>query len=182
MKLDDLSDAELVRQFKSGDPIAFDAIVRRFQDRVFRLASVWLYDQQLAADVTQEVFVRGFKGLRRFRFRSAPFTWLYRVTKNVCKEFNRARQNELLDDETADSSSMPHQQVASLESARHIRQLVSKLPDRQREVVMLRIFEDFSVRETASAMGCREGTVKALLHKATNSLRVGMNFIGIEDD
>ena len=76
MSLEGASDAELVRQFKSGDAAAYDAIVRRFQDRVFRLACVWLYDDQSAQDAAQEVFVRGFKGLRSFRFRSTPFTWL----------------------------------------------------------------------------------------------------------
>lgn len=182
MNRDDLSDAELVKQFKSGDSGAFDAIVQRFQDRVFRLASIWLYDEQVAADVTQEVFVRGYKGLRKFRFRSAPFTWLYRVTRNVCNEFNRAPRGEALVDEPLDTSSVPDRQVASLDSARRVRQLVGKLPERQREVVMLRIFEDLSVRETASAMGCREGTVKALLHKATNSLRISMKQMGFEND
>lgn len=182
MKRDDLSDAQLVKRFKSGDPAAFDAIVRRFQDRVFRLASVWLYDEQSAADVTQEVFVRGFKGLRKFRFRSAPFTWLYRVTRNVCNEFNRSKGDEALIDEPPDTSSMPDRQVTALDSARRVRELVGKLPERQREVVMLRIFEDLSVKETASAMGCREGTVKALLHKATNGLRICMNQSGFDND
>lgn len=182
MKLDDLSDAELVRQFKAGNHEAFDAIVRRFQDRVFRLASVWLHDEQAAADVTQEVFVRGFKGLRRFRFRSAPFTWLYRVTKNVCREFNRMRRGEALVDEPPDTSSVPDKQVASIDTARRVRKLVEKLPARQREVVMLRIFEDLSVAETSSAMGCREGTVKALLHKATKGLRISMKHTGLDND
>lgn len=182
MNLDESSDVELVRQFKTGDPNAFDAIVRRFQDRVFRLACVTLYDEQFAADVTQEVFVRSFKGLRRFHFRSAPFTWLYRVTKNVCNEFNRTRRNETLADEPEDTNALPDQQVASLEHARQVRKLVAALPQRQREVVMLRWFEDLSVKETASAMGCREGTVKALLHKATNSLRKKMQQQGINHD
>lgn len=171
MSWDDKSDEELVRQFKSGSDAAFDAIVRRFQDRVFRLSSVWLYDGQFAADATQEVFVRGYKGLRRFRFRSAPFTWLYRTTRNVCNEFNRRRRTEPLIDEPADDAMAPHRQVSELDTARRVRELVAGLPDRQREVVMLRIFEDLSVRETAYAMGCREGTVKALLHKATGNLR-----------
>lgn len=182
MKLEELSDAQLVKQFKSGDAGAFDAIVRRFQDRVFRLASIWLYDEQSAADVTQEVFVRGYKGLRSFRFRSALFTWLYRVTKNVCNEFNRTRRGEALVDEPQDASDTPDQKISSLDSARRVRQLVEKLPQRQREVVMLRVFEDLSVRETASAMGCREGTVKALLHKAMNGLRIGMNRMGIKNE
>ena len=180
--MDDSSDVELVRLFKSGDAHAYEAIVRRFQDRVFRLACVWLYDDQSAADVAQEVFVRGFKGLRSFRFRSAPFTWLYRTTKNVCNEFNRVRKTEQLDDEPHDPGSVPERDVAEYESARRVRRLVEKLPERQREVVLLRIFEDMSVKETARSMGCREGTVKALLHKATAKLKLSMQIAGFENE
>lgn len=172
MRLDEKSDVELVRQFKSGDPDAFDAIVRRFQDRVYRLAWHWLFDEQAAADVCQEVFVRGYKGLRAFRFRSSPFTWLYRTTKNVCHEFNRVRKTEVLDDEPVDPGYRPEQQLADYETAQQVRALVANLPERQREVVMLRIFEELSVKETALAMGCREGTVKALLHKAMDRLKL----------
>ena len=180
--MDDSSDVELVRLFKSGDVHAYDAIVRRFQDRVFRLACVWLYDDQSAADVAQEVFVRGFKGLRSFRFRSAPFTWLYRTTRNVCNEFNRVRKTEQLEDEPQDPGSAPERDVAEYESARRVRRLVERLPERQREVVLLRIFEDMSVKETAQSMGCREGTVKALLHKATAKLKIRMQHAGIENE
>ncbi len=174
MSVDDISDVELVKRFKSGDKSAFDAIVTRFQDRVYRLACVWLYDEQQAVDVAQEVFLRSFKGLAGFRFRSAPFTWLYRMTRNVCSEFNRRRRGEALDSEPRDAGRTPEQQIADLQAARRVRQLVSVLPARQREVVLLRIFEDLSVRETATAMGCREGTVKALLHKATRRLQLDL--------
>ncbi len=180
MILDEKSDEELVRLFKSGDATAFDAIVRRFQDRIYRLASVWLYDPQLAADATQEVFLRGHKGLRSFRFRARPFTWLFRTTRYVCNEFNRQRKAEALDQEPGDTSSVPERQVAEVETAVRIRKLVAGLPERQREVVMLRIFEDMSVRETAAAMNCREGTVKALLHKATNNLKTAIGPQGAE--
>ena len=182
MSMDDSSDVDLVKKFRSGDPTAYDAIVRRFQDRVFRLACVWLYDEQSAADATQEVFVRGFKGLRAFRFRSAPFTWLYRTTRNVCSEFNRVRVAEPLDAEPHDPGSAPEKEVSAHEAARQVRRLVERLPERQREVVMLRIFEDLSVRETAQLMGCREGTVKALLHKATAKLKMSMRIAGFEDE
>lgn len=182
MTREETSDVELVRQFTAGDPQAYDAIVRRFQDRVFRLACAWLYDDQSAADVAQEVFVRGFKGLRGFRFRSAPFTWLYRTTKNVCNEFNRVRKTEPLDDETPSTAAAPDGNVSQCESARRVRQLVASLPKRQREVVILRVFEDLSVQETARSMGCREGTVKALLHKATAKLKIRMTQTGYEDE
>lgn len=182
MRMDDASDVELVRLFKSGNSEAYEAIVRRFQDRVFRLACIWLYDDQSAADAAQEVFVRGFKGLRTFRFRSAPFTWLYRTTRNVCNEFNRVRKTEQLDDEVPDPGSVPERDVAKYESARRVRRLVQKLPRRQREVVLLRIFEDLSVKETARSMGCREGTVKALLHKATAKLKLSVQLAGLADE
>lgn len=174
MNVDEAPDNELVRLFKAGNTAAFDAIVRRFQDRIYRLACVWLYDEQYAADAAQEVFVRSYKGLRSFRFRSTPFTWLYRTTRNVCHEFNRVRRPEALENEPPDTGTRPETEVADFETARKVREYVAGLPERQRDVVMLRIFEDLSVRETAHAMGCREGTVKALLHKATRNLKVRM--------
>ena len=179
MPLSDKSDAELVTEFKSGNAAAFDAIVERFQDRVYRLACVWLHDPQHAEDAAQEVFLRAHKGLRRFRFRAAPFTWLYRTTRFVCNEFNRRRRTVALGEEPVDSGGGPDQQVAAYDSATRVRRLVADLPERQREVVLLRIFEDLSVAATASAMGCREGTVKALLHKATRRLKVDIEKAGI---
>ena len=172
MTLDHVSDSELVQRFRDGDAGAFDALVRRYQDQVCRMAAVWLYDAQHTTDVAQEVFLRGFKGFKRFRFKAAPFTWLYRTTRNVCHEFNRKRRGEPLDHEPPDPAANPEQEVARYDAARQVRALVAVLPQRQREVVLLRIFEGLSVRDTAAAMSCREGTVKALLHKATARLRL----------
>lgn len=172
MTADGASDDELVRRFQSGDTAALDALVQRHQDRLYRMAAVWLHNDQQAADVVQEVFLRSMRGLGAFRFRSAPFTWLYRTTRNVCHEFNRRRRTEPLEAEPGDPSPGIEQQVALHDVARNVRVLLARLPERQREVVLLRIFEDLSVRDTARAMGCREGTVKALLHKATSRLRL----------
>jgi len=169
------SDDDLVRRFKRGDIEAFETFVRRHQDRIFRLASVWLYEDQLAPDATQEVFLRAFKGLGSFRFAAAPSTWLFRTARNVCREFNRKPRAEQIDDELRDNAANPERQTKRQQTAQQVRELVADLPRRQAEVVMLRVFEDMSVRETARAMGCREGTVKALLHKAMNALREKMN-------
>ena len=168
------SDAELVRRFQRGDNDALDELVRRHQDRLYRLATVWLYNEHQAADVVQEVFLRSMRGLSAFRFRSAPFTWLYRATRNVCHEFNRRRRTEPLEAEPGDTAPGIEQQVMRQDAARGVRALLDTLPERQRDVVLLRIFEELSVRDTARVMGCREGTVKALLHKATGRLRLDM--------
>ena len=171
MSSNEESDEELVREFQRGNINAFDSIVRRYQDRICRIAAVWLHDQQNSADVAQEVFLRGFKGLRSFRFGATPFTWLYRTTKNVCHEYNRRRGTEPLDFEPIDDLASPESDVSRQHAAREVRQLVAELPDRQKEVVLLRVFEELSVRDTAKAMRCREGTVKALLYKAMRRLK-----------
>ncbi|MEL6870215.1 MAG: RNA polymerase sigma factor [Pseudomonadota bacterium] len=165
------SDTELVKAFQRGDARAFDQFVARHQSRVFRLALVWLYDASMAADATQEVFLRAITGLRTFLFAAEPFTWLYRTQRLVCHEFNRRRQHETLADEPQSTDPTAADTLDAQRIATTVRSLVADLPERQREVVVLRIFEALSVRDTARAMGCREGTVKALLNKAKASLR-----------
>lgn len=174
------SDSDLVRRFQRGDEAAFGDLVDRFGDRVFRLASVWLYDSQLAADAAQDVFVRAHRGLRRFRFKAAPFTWLYRTTKNVCYEYNNKRGFESLADEPISTAPSADVRLDRATIAARIRALVAQLPERQRDAVMLRIFEELSVAQTAKVMGCRPGTVKAHLHKAIERLKLDKRLI--EDD
>ncbi len=178
MRSDDAADSELVRRFRRGDEQAFTAIVQRFQHRVCRLCAVWLSDPQLVDDAAQEVFLRSYRGLRRFGFRAAPFTWLYRTTRNVCHEFNRRQRPDGLVDEPVDQGPGPSAELARYQAARRLRSALASLPPRQQEVVVLRLFEELSVRDAARAMGCREGTVKALLHQATHTLRVLLDETG----
>lgn len=176
------SDEALVRRFRQGDKRAFEAFVLRYQDRVFRLACVYLYASEDAADAAQEVFLRAYKGLTGFRFGAQPFTWLFRVVKNVCHEYNRKRARDRKQVEMWDVSdpwpANPSPQEIE-ERAGRVREMVESLPKRQRDVVVLRIFEGLSINETASALRCRPGTVKAHLHKAIVRLR---ELYGVEVD
>ncbi|MFK8050362.1 MAG: RNA polymerase sigma factor [Halioglobus sp.] len=180
MTADDKTDEQLLQQFRLGDSRAFETLVRRHQDRIFRLALLWLYDDQSALDAAQEVFLRAHKGLLSFRYRSSVFTWLYRTTRNVCSEFNRrySRTREPVD--FADPKPRPGGAASKEQTTRRLQQLVANLPPRQREVVMLRVLEGFSVRETATIMRCREGTVKALLSKGNANLKHYCETLGIE--
>lgn len=170
------SDASLVRRYQRGDAAAFSRFVLRHQDRVFRFARALLWRREDADDVTQEVFLRSLSGLQRFLFLSEPSTWLLKVTRNVCREHNRRlRQHEDLHRMTVDEDAALATDDVGAEDYRRLRLAVRSLPERQREVVVLRMFEDLSVRDTAIAMGCREGTVKAHLNKAVGNLRALMN-------
>ncbi len=163
------SDAQLVRAFQRGDQAAFTRFVARHQDRVYRMALVWLYDPSLAADVLQETLLRSYTGLGRFRFRATPATWLLRVCRNICYEENRksARIRPLPEDYDVPAEPTGREPDGLDVVLEH----VDALAPRQREVVMLRLFEELSVAETARVMGCRPGTVKAHLNKALAALR-----------
>lgn len=179
----DKSDKTLIKQFLGGDQAAFNVFVQRHQDRIYRLACARLYTSDQAADVAQEVFLRAYKGLARFRFHAEPFTWLYRTLENVCNEYNRrvVRETKLsqrLDDiETAQQHEQDGYQALHMQQ---VRQLIQVLPNRQRDVVLLRIFEGMSVEETANTLKCRQGTVKANLHKAISNLRDHLSNMDIE--
>ena len=178
MKLSELNDVDLVKRFHAGDEVAFAEFVRRHQDQIYRLAHLWLYDVSFVEDVTQEVMLRSYQGLGRFRFRSAPSTWLVRVARNVCLEMNRKSSAYVV---LAVAQEPIAQTLPTLEERQHqrqqgitVRNKLSHLTQRQREVVSLRIFEELSVKDTAHIMRCRPGTVKALLHKAIANLKVVM--------
>lgn len=165
------NDETLIRRFQRGDRLAFELFVARHQDRIYRLCGTLLKQPTDQDDATQEVFLRAFNGLGRFRFGAKPFTWLFRTAKNVCSELNRkVREGHDYDTEIQDHRD-PRGELGRYEQIRLIQNLLSDLPERQKDVVLLRVFEGMSVSETAQAMRVREGTIKAHLHKAMTSLR-----------
>ena len=172
------TDQELVRRFQQGDEDAFARFVQRHQDRLYRLALVWLGDRALAYDATQETFLRSYTGLGRFRFRAQPGTWLVRVCRNVCLEIRRKRGTVVDHEiavarfdaevpEEASYSGLPADEPTPVSLA----DVLASLAPQQRDVLVLRILEEYSTKDTARIMGCREGTVKAHLSKATANLR-----------
>lgn len=173
------ADDALVRRARKGDDSAYTLLVERYQDRLFRLAKAMLYRSEFAEDAAQEVFIRAYTGLGRFRFGSSVYTWLYATLRNVCREYNRrettARQT--IASELSDASADPARIVDASERLDSVMEKIRGLPDRQRDVVLLRVFEGLSVAETARILRCREGTVKTHLHRAMLALR---NFAGEE--
>lgn len=169
--MDNRSDTELVKRFRAGDIQAFQSFLERHQDRLFRIARLLLIRSELTEDAVQETCLRAFTGLGGFRFRSQPFTWLYRTLKNVCREMNRREANNTGLEQPGPVVETSTDDVDRTREFERVRRAVARLPRRQRDVVMLRLFEEYSVKETAVALGLSEGTVKTLLHRAIRRLR-----------
>jgi RNA polymerase sigma-70 factor (ECF subfamily) len=165
-------DVELVRRIQRGDGTAAEQFVRRHELRLRRLALLWSDSPEDARDAVQEALTRGLAGFAAFRFRSRPLTWIVGTLRNVCAEQRRSnrRGSPRLDPDTA-AETAAEQPLDDVRS-RRVRRWLAHLPPRQRDAVVLRVLEEWSVRDAATIMGCREGTVKALVHQGMQRLRV----------
>lgn len=167
------TDATLARRIQDGDRAAFDALVVRYRDRVYRLATGMLFAPDTAEDATQEVFLRAWQGIPGFRFRSTVYTWLYATLRNVCREHNRRARpvSAVAADELPDVRYEPARVSDAEQRLEQVLREVRALPERQRDVLLLRVLEGLSVKDTARVLGCRPGTVKTHLHRALAVLR-----------
>jgi RNA polymerase sigma-70 factor (ECF subfamily) len=181
------TDHELARAFQAGDSKAFDELVMRHQDRVFNLCyrMVGMYED--ADDCAQETFVRVYRSLKKFRFRSAFSTWLYRIAVNTCKNhlasrgYRRNREMVSINGnvagesdapaEIADCTYMPNGALERRETEELLQSAIDSLPDDQRVVVVLRDIEDRSYEEIASITRLKLGTVKSKIARGRRHLR-----------
>ena len=151
-------------------------MLRDLQDPWYRLCMSLLGDPERARDAVQETALRFLKALPSYRGASTLMTWSMGIAINVVREMRRSRRHASTDDEglaapLAERSPLPPEKAATSENRQLVRDLLSQLPERQREAVVLRFFEEMSVEQTARTMDCAEGTVKATIHQALRSLR-----------
>jgi len=158
-------DAALVRACLDGDGEAFGVLVTRHQRAIYQLCYRFVGRHEDAADLTQDVFLRAYRGLRRFRGEASLSTWLYRIGVNVCLNRVSARTPAMvaLDDAPALASPGGDQAaaLAHAQRARRVREAVARLPRKQRLAIMLRVYQDLSHKEIAGVMRTTEGAVKA---------------------
>jgi RNA polymerase sigma-70 factor (ECF subfamily) len=167
-----------------GDRPAQARLLRWLQDPWYRLCLGLLGDVDRAREATQETAVRFLRQLNGFRGDSQLRTWALGIAINVAREMRRSphlRAGTLAEwDAVGDSPAGPRRPAprpspdvaAELAEQRdRLRAVLADLPERQREAVVLRFFDELSVEETATAMKCAEGTVKATVHQALRALR-----------
>jgi len=170
-----LDDRALVAACLGGRVDAFDLIVERHQRAVYQLCFRFARRHEDAADLTQDVFLRAYRGLRRFRGDSAFATWLYRIGVNVCLNHLSARRprQTSLDDAPpmAAAGEDPAVSIAAGRQSARVRAAVARLPRKQRATLILRVYHDLSHQEIASTLGTSVGAVKANFFHALANLK-----------
>jgi RNA polymerase sigma-70 factor (ECF subfamily) len=189
--LDPLED-EWIRRATRGDQDAFTSLVDRHGSRVFSLAlRIMRNDREAAADMTQEVFLRAFRGLGEFTGGSRFSTWLHRIAVNACVTEQRKRRalkrtgrtvsldapvfgdaEDGLRIEPVARDADPAASVSSRELDVRLRAAVDELPDDMRIIVTLRDLQDLSYEEIAETLDVPIGTVRSRLHRARATLRL----------
>jgi RNA polymerase sigma-70 factor (ECF subfamily) len=170
------SDTELVAQARQGDEVAFEQLVLKHQRYVFNLAYRVLGDYTEAEDMTQEAFVRVWRGLSGFRGQARFTTWLYRIVHNLCLNRLPGLQRELLQTEPleevlADPGPSPADLFAVREQMAFLHAQLDRLPEKYRLVLTLRYLQHLSYDEIAAALEMPMGTVKTHIHRARRLLR-----------
>ena len=167
-------DAAAIEAARRGDRAAQAQLLTALQDVWFRFCLSQLRgDRDRAADATQETGMRFLRQLASFRGESQLQTWSLSIALNVVREMRRVRGFETLDaaPEPAGTTTSPVMRLFDEDQSAVLKQTLASLPDRQREAITLRFFEELSVEETATVMQCAAGTVKATVHQALRSLR-----------
>ncbi|MEM7199272.1 MAG: sigma-70 family RNA polymerase sigma factor [Planctomycetota bacterium] len=172
--LDDRDDGVLIRSVLAGDEGAFGELLRRYEDRVHRLLSRFTRDRMESEDLAQEVFVKVFRKLHTFQSDSSFFTWLYRIAINTATDYSahrKRRRLHLVEDAAAldpgdrdeDGAAGP---LLESELRQVTREVLSRLPEKYRTILILREYEDLSYTEMAEVLGCSIGTVESRLFRA----------------
>jgi len=167
------ADLEAVEASRRGEREAFDRLVVRYQRDVYRLCFRYVNDHADANDLTQEAFLRAWRAIGGFRGQSRFSTWLYRIAVNACLNHRAARRPPALElpEALPDPAVPASEAVVDEERARRVRDAVSRLPEKQRATLILKVYHDLTHREVAEALGSTVGTVKANLFHALGNLR-----------
>jgi RNA polymerase sigma-70 factor (ECF subfamily) len=178
--LRDATDAELVARSKQQDTVAFGELVNRYQKTVFRIVLRMVKSQDDADDLTQDTFVRAYRGLKTFKEEYDFHPWLYRIAVNQAINFINKRKRQAavdLDDvpegdiQQGPAPESPIQSASREELMEHLEAALAKLPEEQRTVFVLRVQEGLSYEEIAEVMDTPKGTVMSRLARARMALR-----------
>lgn len=178
----EVSEKKIIEKVLGGDANAFEELVLRYEKTVYNLALRMVGDRDDAFDMTQEAFIKAYGSLSSFRGDSKFSVWIYRITTNVCLDFLRSKSRKQQvsltvsdDDEDAqldipDPKADPEQQLIKKISMQSVEEGLKPLPDKQRQILVMRELGGMSYAEIGKALSIEEGTVKSRIFRARKRL------------
>ncbi len=183
-----VDDTLLIRQAQRGNTAAFEELVRQYDRAVLRLAVHLTGSQEDGQDIYQEVFLRAYVNLARFRFECSFYTWIYRIVTNLCLDHLRKKNSRGLDVTTTVSpdgeeeevlnrmpdhrpGASPERSLVGRELRRCILRALGRLSPRERMIFELKHYHGLRLRTVAGILNTTEGTIKNTLYRATQKLR-----------
>jgi RNA polymerase sigma-70 factor, ECF subfamily len=182
----EISEKELILKAQVGDQTAFERLIYNYDRAVLSIAMRYVRNNDDAKDIYQEVFIRVYKSLKKFEFRSEFSTWIFRITTNVCLTYKSRKKDQLmvpLQEEFEEDNSefgrvelisdekSPEEETLNTDLKNFIGNAVDSLSERQRITFVLKHYEGYKIREIAEMLNCKEGTVKKYLFDAVKNLR-----------
>ncbi len=177
------TDQQLVLRVKNGDKQSFDLLVLKYQHKIYGLVRRYIHDDTESQDVTQEVFIKAYRAMGKFRGDSAFYTWLYRIAINTAKNYlvskNRRPPYSDIDIEDAEyfegatamqANNSPEQELFKNELEKVVYSSIEQLPADLKTAVMLREFDGMSYEQIADIMQCPVGTVRSRIFRAREAI------------
>lgn len=184
------TDSQIIREVKDGNVESYAELITRYEKKIYAFVVNILRpyrDEALAEDLCQETFYKAFKSLKTFRDEDALFsTWLYTIARNtVISELRRSKNTEVYIEDTNtislhSSDQLPEQKLLQEERTGMIRDAINLLPENQRSAIILREYEEMDYKEIATILGLTVSSVKSLLFRARQSIKIQLEPYMIE--
>ena len=185
------TDEELIARFQNGDAYAFDLLVHRYKDPLLNFIYRFLSDLVESEDIVQETFYRVYKNKHYYKEVAKFSTWIYTIAGNLAKtELRRRKRRKVfsIHKETAaekelelpDLKSDPEKEVNTIVTEKIIQKAITSLPQKFRQVIVLRDIQGFSYEEISSIIKVPLGTVKSRVNRARLKLQEDLSFL-LED-
>ena len=182
------SDEELVEACQAGEASAFDVLVARWEDRIRGAAYRFLGSDEEARDVAQEAFLRAYQAIGAFKREARFSSWLYQIATNLCRDRLRRRKTRATVSLEALEEAGPvmvetrpgaHERLLERDLEQAVRRAVHALPEEQREVVILKEYQELTFLEIAQALDVPVSTVKTRLYRGLGQLRLRLEREGV---
>ena len=166
---DPAEETVLIKRAQNGDRTAFEALLRRYYDVIYRIAFKWCGNKADAEDITQNACIKLARSIDSFRFRSGFVTWLYPLVINTAKDWAKGRKMPVADTDAVAETAVPPSGDDTV-FMKQVMAYVRTLPDKEKEALYLVFSEGLTHREAAAVMDCKESTVSWYIHEARKKL------------